>query len=98
MIPSATWTIASYSFQHDLKVLPIHSYDIILSMDWLQLFSPMRIDWRHKWLAISYQGSYIHLHGTQGDQTVHQDELLVQICSLTVPSKNENPSVPPAIQ
>lgn len=97
-IPSASWTIDSYSFQHDLKILPIHTYDIILGMDWLQLFSPMKVDWCQKWLAIPYQGSYIRLHDIPNQESDNQDELLVQICSMTVSQEVEATGIPPAIQ
>ena len=45
VVTGATWSIQQYQFKHDLKVLPIPQHDIILAMDWLQLFSPMRVDW-----------------------------------------------------
>ena len=43
-LPGAIWTIQQYQFHHDLRVLPLTAYDIILGMDWLQLFSPMKVD------------------------------------------------------
>lgn len=41
----AIWNIHQYQFVHVLKILPISHYDIILGMNWLQLFSPMKVDW-----------------------------------------------------
>jgi hypothetical protein len=38
-IPDAVWSIGQYQFKHNLKLLPLSTYDIILGMDWLQLFS-----------------------------------------------------------
>jgi len=35
-LPAAVWTIQHHQFTHDLKVLPIPHYDMILGMDWLQ--------------------------------------------------------------
>jgi len=46
ILPGVVWDIQQYQFTHDLRVLPLASYDIILGMDWLQLFSPMKVDWR----------------------------------------------------
>jgi hypothetical protein len=40
----AIWNIHQYKFVHVLKILPISHYDIILGMNWLQLFSPMKVD------------------------------------------------------
>jgi len=34
-IPTAAWSVDAYEFQSDLKVLPLHSYDMILGLDWL---------------------------------------------------------------
>jgi hypothetical protein len=57
------WSIDQYQFKHDLKILPLGSYDIILSMDWLQLFSPMKVDWHQRWLAIPYHDVTVQLQG-----------------------------------
>ena len=32
-LPGAIWTIQQYQFAHDLRVLPLTAYDIILGMD-----------------------------------------------------------------
>lgn len=61
--PSATWYIQDYEFQSDLKVLPITSYDMILGLDWLTQFSPMKIHWGQQWVSLPYQGSVITLCG-----------------------------------
>jgi hypothetical protein len=61
VVPGAIWTIHQFQFQHDLKVLPIPQYDIILGMDWLQLFSPMKVDWNAHWLTIPYKGHSVTL-------------------------------------
>jgi hypothetical protein len=61
-LSGAAWSFHHYQFQHDLKVLPLTSYDIILGMDWLQLFSPMKVDWHQQWLAIPYKGTTVWLY------------------------------------
>jgi hypothetical protein len=30
--------------------LPLSFYDIIVGMDWLERFSPMKVDWKLKWM------------------------------------------------
>jgi len=60
-LPATVWSIQQYQFTHDFKVLPITHYDIILGMDWLQLFSPMKVDWLHRWLVIPYKGTTVRL-------------------------------------
>jgi hypothetical protein len=39
----AVWSIQGYEFHSNLKVLPLASYDMILGMDWLEAFSPMKV-------------------------------------------------------
>jgi len=56
---------------------------MILGMDWLQLFSPMKVDWLHRWLVIPYKGTTVRLQGTPLLEDFGNDELLVHICSIT---------------
>lgn len=99
IIRSAEWTIDSCHFQHDLKVLPLHAYDIILGMDWLQSFSPMKIDWWQRWLVIPYQGSTVRLHGLPSHPSESPDELLVQIFSMgETQSASDNQIPAPILQ
>jgi hypothetical protein len=50
-------------FTSPFKILPLDYYDAILGMEWLQMFSPMTIEWKEKWLSFQYQGTQITLHG-----------------------------------
>lgn len=97
LVPSASWSIGSCQFQHDLKVLPLHSYDIILGMDWLQPFSPMKIDWRQRWLTIPYQGRSISLHDVSAQGSDSHPELLVQISCVQDEPKQKDRQISPAI-
>lgn len=47
----------------DFCILVLSSYDVIVSMDWLALHSPMGVHWLHKWMVISYHNSSVLLHG-----------------------------------
>jgi Retroviral aspartyl protease len=38
------FSIQNYEFKHDLRVLLIKGYDVILGLDWLSKLGPMRID------------------------------------------------------
>lgn len=95
LVSDASWWIGDYQFQHPLKILPLQSYDVILGMDWLQLFSPMKINWRQQWLSIPYQGTTIRLHASPTHDSVASEELLVQVYSLTVTESVVD--IPPAI-
>lgn len=79
MVRNCQWTIATYQFHQDLKVLPLHSYDPIQGMDWLEHFSPMQTHWRLKWITIPYNGLPVTLHDKHSPQ---EDELLIQLISL----------------
>lgn len=84
-LTAASWFINDYEFQSDLKVIPLDKYDMVLGMDWLEKFSPMKVHWLHKWLSIPYNGTTIFL---QGEVHVCPEELLVHICSVSVTSSN----------
>jgi hypothetical protein len=57
VLTDVEWSVEGYKFVSHLKVLPLGHFDMILGMDWLESFSPMQVHWRHKWMAIPYQGS-----------------------------------------
>lgn len=76
-------------------VLPLQSYDMILGMDWLEHFSPMKVHWRHKWMVIPYQGSTVVL---QGILLEFAKELLLQITSVQLqPSPAPTDALPDGI-
>lgn len=57
------WSVQDCDFVSVAKVLPLTAYELILSMDWLSSHSPMHIDWHHKWLLITQDGSQKMLQG-----------------------------------
>jgi hypothetical protein len=74
-----TWSVDQCSFTTDFKVLPLTAYDVIIRMDWLELFSPMHVHWRDKWLAIPYHGQYSVLQGLDYSDA---SQLVMQVCSV----------------
>eukprot|EP00267_Zea_mays_P041848 XP_020393779.1 uncharacterized protein LOC103628713 [Zea mays] len=62
-LPNATWSVQELEFCTTFKVIPLPYYDIILGMDWLEQFSPMMVDWKHKWLSIPHSGQTVILQG-----------------------------------
>jgi hypothetical protein len=62
-LSQATWSMGGYQFQTDLKVLPLSSYDMIVGLDWLEAFSPMKVHWKDKWMSIPYQDTTVLLLG-----------------------------------
>jgi len=67
VLPQAIWFIGALAFQSDLKVLPLKAYDIIIGMDWLEIFSPMIVGWQEKWLRIPYGDQFVVLQGDNSD-------------------------------
>lgn len=96
-IPDAVWTIHQYHFQHTLKVLPLASYDIVLGMDWLQMFSPMKVDWRQRWLVVPYNGTTVRLHDSSVPPGEEVTQFLIQFCSISVPDSQHSTTQLPAI-
>jgi hypothetical protein len=64
------WSIGTCQFTSNLRVLPLSAFDMIIGMDWLESFSPMQVDWKHKWLNIPYAGSLVILQGDLVDPPV----------------------------
>lgn len=92
VIPEVQWYVDAYSFASDMKVLPLQHFDIILGMDWLEKFSPMKVHWKHKWMAIPCEGSTAFL---QGIVPVVLNELVVHICSVLASSDSPSSTLPP---
>jgi Retroviral aspartyl protease len=55
------FSIQGYQFCHDLRLLPVQGYDVILGLDWLSQFGPMCIDWHNRWVEFQQQGDKIRL-------------------------------------
>jgi hypothetical protein len=60
---SIPWSVQGYTFFTDFRVFPLKTYDAVLGMDWLEQFSPMKINWTEKWLSIPYKGHTVVLQG-----------------------------------
>lgn len=89
--------MASHEFTHSLKILPLHSYDMIVGMDWLEKFSPMKVDWKQKWMQISTDRAVILLSGSPELQST---DLMFQIMAVqaidqSIPATD---TMPPDIQ
>lgn len=62
-LPLGKWSIRSCTFVSELKVLALPCFDMIVGMDWLEAFSPMRIDWLHKWISLPYFNDWVLIQG-----------------------------------
>jgi Retroviral aspartyl protease len=61
---SLQFSIQGQEFQHDLRVLPVKGYDVILGLDWLSKLGPMCIDWEKKWVQFEMKGKTVKLQVT----------------------------------
>jgi hypothetical protein len=80
MISQAVWSIQGCSFVQDLHVLNLPTFDLILGMDWLERYSPMKVHWQHKWLCIPYHGEQVMLYGCSA---VMATDLLLHITPIS---------------
>ena len=90
-LPNAIWSIDDHSFSADLRVLPLQHFDLILGMDWLESFSPMKIHWKSKWMAIPYDASSVTLQGLLPHVPT---DTVVQLCSIAVATSDDHPLQP----
>lgn len=71
-VPSCNWWSQGYHFCCDLEIISLGGYDIILGMDWLEFYSPMKVNWVKKFLQFEHQGSLIQLQGIIGRESPNQ--------------------------
>jgi hypothetical protein len=71
------WTVDGCSFHFDFRTLPLVNFDVVIGMDWLKDHSPMQADWRHKWLAVPYDGQ---IRVLQGIAPSLPQQMLLHIC------------------
>lgn len=60
-LPNCQWWMQGHRFCNNFRILPLGNYDAILGMDWLEMHSPMKIDWVNKCMEFCYQGSLMYL-------------------------------------
>ena len=75
------WSVQGCNFRSDMKVVPPLHYDIIVGMDWLEAYSPMKVHWKNKWMSVPYAGSSIIL---QGLGSVLPEGTVVEVCAVLV--------------
>jgi hypothetical protein len=78
----AAWSMQGYQFCTDFKVLPLQHYDMILSYEWLEHFSPMKVHWGAKWMIFPYEHQSVVLQGIVSE-LIPGDK--VQLYQMSVP-------------
>ena len=80
-LAQAVWLIHDHSFSANPRVLPLQHFDLILGMDWLESFSPMKVHWKFKWMSIPYEYASMTLQGLLAQILAYS---VVQLCSISV--------------
>ncbi|CAN6225874.1 unnamed protein product [Urochloa humidicola] len=106
-IVNCEWLVQGIQFQTTFKILPLKCYDAILGIDWLSAFSPMKVQWAHKWFSFRYNGSKIKIQGLQssvdhclaisGDQLTSLQKSSEIWCIVQVYCVDEEKAVDPVI-
>jgi hypothetical protein len=47
----------------DVMVIDMGAYDLVLGMDWLELYRPMVCDWLEKWIEFQMNSKTVRLQG-----------------------------------
>lgn len=94
-ISHGVWTMGGFKFSADLKILPLHHYDMIMGMDWLEAFSPMKVHWQFKWMSIPYKGSQIFLQGITDEAPPELFLHISELYQVNVRSPSASTSAPP---
>ena len=69
---------------------------MIVGMDWLEAFSPMKINWLQRWISLPYGRSTAVLHGMSSPP---QDCQLLQLFMVATDSPSDRPeTIHPDIQ
>ncbi|KAK1653770.1 hypothetical protein QYE76_071575 [Lolium multiflorum] len=64
-VPGCEWTCQGNVFATSFKALPLHCYDVILGMQWLEQFGLMQTHWAQKWFQFEWNGKQCRLQGLQ---------------------------------
>jgi len=97
-LSGAEWSVQGISFHSDLRVIPLGCYDMIVGMDWLQAFSPMKVDWVNKWISIPYGTRHVRLQGIPPDSGSVSLIQLLNIAASEPSSQSEHQQIPIEIQ
>lgn len=87
-LPQQIWGCQGHSFHTTFKIISLQGYDIILGMDWLTAYSPMKIHWGDRWLKFYHNQQKIKLQGILPEVTVgppispHQLQALTKTDSI----------------
>ncbi|XP_027157202.1 uncharacterized protein LOC113758631 [Coffea eugenioides] len=62
-IPGMKWMMQGHHFTHNVYVLDLEPYDLILGVDWMKCYSPMTFDFQKLSLSFEKEGEMVLLQG-----------------------------------
>ncbi|XP_027166158.1 uncharacterized protein LOC113766138 [Coffea eugenioides] len=62
-IPGMQWDMQGHTFTHDVFVLDLEPYDLILGVDWMKSYSPITFDFKTLHLSFEKEGEQVVLRG-----------------------------------
>jgi hypothetical protein len=83
-LANAEWFVQGCNFHSDMRIIPLGYYDVVVGMDWLEAFSPMKVHWKQKWMLIPYLGDTSLLQGVVPELP---EGSVVEISTLLVTDK-----------
>lgn len=93
-LTDVVWFVQGLQFTSTLKVFPLTTFDIILGMDWLEQYSPMKIHWLEKWIHFPYNSDWAVIHGDGASLPVGS---LVQLATVLADDSSVFDDMPPPL-
>ncbi|XP_027060758.1 uncharacterized protein [Coffea arabica] len=69
-VPRMTWEMQGHTFTHDVYVLAIESYNMVLGVDWMREHSPVTFDFKHLQFSFNQEGQEVKLQGDLGETNI----------------------------
>ncbi|XP_027171840.1 uncharacterized protein LOC113771462 [Coffea eugenioides] len=73
-IPGMQWSMQGHRFAHDVFVLDLEPYDLILGVDWMKSYSPITFDFKKLNLSFEKGGEQVVLNGDSNNANVRMQQ------------------------
>nr|XP_027090423.1 uncharacterized protein LOC113711457 [Coffea arabica] len=71
MIPKMTWEMQGRTFSHNMFVLNLEPYDMIVGVDWMAAHSPITFDFKNLSMVFDKDGDQVLLQGDTNEATLN---------------------------
>ncbi|XP_071940002.1 uncharacterized protein [Coffea arabica] len=73
-IPGMQWDMQGHRFTHDVFVMDLEPYDMILGVDWMKSYSPITFDFKRLNLSFEKGGEQVMLKGDSNNANVRMQQ------------------------